>query len=187
MKSRHGCLLALISSGLVLAGPAPEAAAWSSGGYSSDWDGDGANDVIVDDLQGRLWLYPGNGYGGFEARRQMGSGWQTFDEIRPVGDLNGDGNTDLVARDRWGDLQLYPGDGYGGFRFDGSRYSGGRIGRGWHVFRDIVGLGDWTGDGIPDIGALRRDTGASSSVPGTARADCRRPAPSAGDGRPSTG
>ena len=154
-------LLVLVSSVVVVAAPAPEAAAAPSAGLSADWNGDGLADVVVDDLQGRLWLYPGNGFGGFRQRAQIGSGWQTFDEVRPVGDFDRDGQPDLVARDRFGDLNFYRGDGAGGF-------AGGswQIGRGWHVFRDIVGLGDWTGDGIPDIGGLRRDTGAFVLYPG---------------------
>lgn len=156
-------LLAGVASTLVVAGPAPEAAALPSAGFSSDWNGDGTNDVIADDVQGRLWLYPGDGYGGFRgARQQIGSGWQTRDEVRPVGDWNGDGHADLVARDTdYGDLLLYLGDGSGGF-LPGHRV----MGRGWHVFREIIGLGDWTGDGRPDIAGLRRDTGALVLYPG---------------------
>ena len=153
-------LLVLVSSVVVVAAPAPEAAAAPSAGFSADWDGDGQPDVVADDLQGRLWLYPGNGYGGFRQRVQIGSGWQNVDEVRPVGDWDLDGDDDLVARDRLGQLFLYEGDGAGGFGGIGP------MGRGWHVFRDIVGLGDWTGDGIPDVAGLRRDDGRLVLYPG---------------------
>ena len=155
-------LLALVASTVVVAYPAPEAAAWPRAGYGSDWDGDGYEDLLVDDMQGRLWLYRANWTGGFEPRQQIGSGWQTFDEVRPVGDWNGDGNADLVARQTTtGDLCLYLGNGASGF-LDGCRV----MGRGWMVFRELIGVGDWTGDFRPDVVAVRRDTGALILYPG---------------------
>jgi hypothetical protein len=140
---------------------APAAAAATSAGYSADWNGDGAADVVAPDLQGRLWLYPGDGTGGFGVRSQLGTGWTKRDQIRPVGNWDGSAGNDLIARDPSnGDLWLYAGNGTGGFT--GYRV----IGRGWQVFREILGVGDFSGDGRPDIVAVRQDTGALMLYPG---------------------
>ena len=39
-----------------------------------DWDGDNHVDVLARDAAGRLWLFPGNGLGGWGVPRQVGSG-----------------------------------------------------------------------------------------------------------------
>jgi hypothetical protein len=43
-----------------------------------DFTGDGRADVMARDKSGRLWLYPGNGKGGLQARKQIGTGWGPF-------------------------------------------------------------------------------------------------------------
>jgi hypothetical protein len=45
---------------------------------AGDFDGDGAQDVIARDRSGKLWLYPGNGRGGWGSRRQIGAGWASL-------------------------------------------------------------------------------------------------------------
>ena len=40
-----------------------------------DWNSDTHNDVLARDGSGNLWLYPGDGAGGWGARRQVGTGW----------------------------------------------------------------------------------------------------------------
>ena len=51
-------------------------------GVSQDFNGDGRADVLARDGAGALWLYPGNGSGGWLARSQVGSGWNV---MTPVG------------------------------------------------------------------------------------------------------
>ena len=94
-----------------------------------DFDGDQHVDVLARDSAGRLWLYPGNGSGGWLPKRQVGSGWQGFTAIAGAGDFSGDGAPDLIARDSSGRLFLYRGDGQGGWR--GSTL----IGSGWNGLR----------------------------------------------------
>ena len=48
---------------------------------NGDFNGDGKTDLIARTSDGALWLYPGNGTGGFQARKQIGSGWQGFKRI----------------------------------------------------------------------------------------------------------
>jgi hypothetical protein len=113
----------------------------------SDFNRDGATDIVARDAAGRLFLYPGNGAGGFRARRQMGSGWSPFTLVTP-GDVTGDGNADILARDSAGRLFLYPGNGASGVS------ARRQIGSGWSSFT-ITNAGNLDGAGRPDV--LARD------------------------------
>jgi sugar lactone lactonase YvrE len=81
---------------------------------SSDFNGDGLPDLVARDTTGDLWVYPGNGTGGFLSRRLMSYGWNSLAGIVAPGDVTGDGDADLFARDAAGRLWLYPGNGAGG-------------------------------------------------------------------------
>ncbi|MFF8287788.1 trypsin-like serine protease [Streptomyces sp. NPDC016309] len=45
---------------------------------TGDVNSDGVADVLARDTAGKLWLYPGNGRGGFLARKDFGTGWQAY-------------------------------------------------------------------------------------------------------------
>lgn len=91
-----------------------------------DVNGDGAPDLIARQTSnGYLWLYPGNGTGGWRSRARIGVGWTTMTAIAAPGDLTGDRVPDLVARDGSGVLWLYPRTAAGGWS---SRI---RVGSGW--------------------------------------------------------
>ena len=108
-----------------------------------DFNGDGRVDVLARDTDGRLWLYRGNGNGGFSwPRVQVGSGWGGFTALVTPGDFSGDGKVDVLARDADGKLWLYRGTGTGG-------WSSGRVdvGSGWNGLDPILGPGDFNGDG----------------------------------------
>jgi hypothetical protein len=117
----------------------------------TDFNGDGKPDVLARDTKGALWLYPGNGSGGWLAARQIGSGWNVMTAIEAPGDFNGDGKADVIARDGNGVLWLYPGNGSGGW------LAAKQIGWGWNVMSAIDGPGDFNGDGNADI--LARNSG----------------------------
>ncbi|MCB2175627.1 MAG: VCBS repeat-containing protein [Actinomycetales bacterium] len=136
---------------------------------SRDLDGDGNADVVAIAQNGSLWLYPGNGAGGWGRARQIGVGWRTLDEVRIAGDLDGDGNADVVARDLSGGLWLYSGNGTGGF--SGWR----RIGVGWSAFSDVLAPGDWDGDGDADLIGILRDDTSMWLYPGTGSGGFDRP------------
>ncbi len=110
-----------------------------------DFDGDGHRDVMARDTAGNLWLYPGNGQGGWRAPRQIGSGWQNFTSIIGVGDLNGDGHPDLLALDTSGVLWLYPGNGTGGF------LTPTQVATGLSGYNTLFSPGDFDGDGKVDL------------------------------------
>jgi SpoIID/LytB domain protein len=111
-----------------------------------DFDGDGLTDLLARHASdGALWLYRGNGKGGFAGYRTVGTGWQVFTAVVGPGDLTGDGHPDVLARKADGTLWLYPGNGRGGWL--ASR----QVGSGWQVFDALTGGGDFTGDGRADL------------------------------------
>ncbi|MDQ0832358.1 hypothetical protein QF032_004202 [Streptomyces achromogenes] len=62
-----------------------------------DIAGGTAGDLVARDTAGVLWMYQGNGKGGFTSRVRIGSGWKAFPHLVGAGDVTGDGRPDLVA------------------------------------------------------------------------------------------
>ncbi|OFI37354.1 hypothetical protein BIU82_09815 [Arthrobacter sp. SW1] len=119
-------------------------------GGMHDFSGDGRADVLARDSSGRLWLYRGNGTGGFQPRTLVGNGWNIMTSITGTGDFSGDARADILARDTSGRLWLYRGNGTGGFQ------PRTLVGNGWNIMTSITGTGDFSGDARADI--LARDT-----------------------------
>ncbi|XJN63709.1 FG-GAP-like repeat-containing protein [Arthrobacter sp. UC242_113] len=129
---------------------------------AGDLNSDGKADLIARDSGGTLWLYPGNGRGGWLVRTKLGGGWNVMNSLVGAGDLNGDRKADVLARDSAGTLWVYPGNGRGGWL---ARI---RVGGGWNVMNSIVGPGDVNGDGRSDV--LARDAAGTLWVyPGNGR------------------
>jgi len=112
-----------------------------------DFNSDRKADVVSRDSSGQLWLYRGNGTGGFLGKSLVGSGWNSMTSIVSPGDFSGDGRADIVARDSSGRLWLYRGNGAGGF---GTKT---QIGNGWNTLNAIFGPGDFNNDGRIDLAA----------------------------------
>ncbi|QKW53052.1 FG-GAP repeat domain-containing protein [Streptomyces buecherae] len=125
-----------------------------------DFTGDGRSDVVARaKVNGTLFVYPGNGAGALEARRSMGTGWDSLDELTG-GDFNGDGNTDIAARAKSdGTLFIYPGNGAGSFN------SPIMAGTGWNHVEELTG-GDFNSDGKADIAARTKADGTLFIYPG---------------------
>lgn len=132
---------------------------WGTGTFNSviapgDWDGDGNPDLLARSLNGNLYLYRGNGRGGFySGGRQIASGMNgasligagDFDYNASGSLIRTPGKPDLLVRvDATGDLRLYHGNGAG---FDGSYDV---INHGWNGIV-ITSIGDFSSDSNPDI------------------------------------
>jgi hypothetical protein len=85
-------------------------------------------------------------------RSAVGSGWQTYNALTKMSTLMADGTGDLVARDHDGILWYYRGTGNSAKPF-APRV---RVGGGWQIYTALVGAGDLTGDGHPDL--IARDS-----------------------------
>jgi hypothetical protein len=96
-----------------------------------DFNGDNRTDVLARDTAGNLFLYPGNGTGGWGTTSQVGWGWDVMTAVFSTGDFNGDDRTDVLARDSGGTLYLYPGNGTGGW---GTRTT---VSTGWNTMNSL--------------------------------------------------
>lgn len=114
-----------------------------------DLNGDGKGDLLARDTTGKLWMYPGRGNGTFGTRKLVGPGWNSMRALVGPGDMTGDGRPDFVASDTLGRLWLYPGNGKGAL---GTRKMIGTAG--WKAFPTLIGAGDFSGDGRPDLIAV---------------------------------
>ena len=79
------------------------------------FNGDGTADIFARDGSGNLWLYPGDGRGGWLTAQRIGQGWNGFTYLVSL-DFDGDGTVDVIARDGGGRLFLYQGNGQGGWK-----------------------------------------------------------------------
>ncbi|MFE9445769.1 FG-GAP repeat domain-containing protein [Streptomyces sp. NPDC006602] len=115
-----------------------------------DMNADGRADLLARTPTGTLYYYPGKGTGDFGSRVKIGTGWQQYDELIGAGDLNGDGVGDLLARTPAGALYRYLGKKGGTFsaKVKDSKTE-------WASYNQIVGGGDWDGNGKTDL--LARD------------------------------
>ncbi|WP_270886447.1 FG-GAP-like repeat-containing protein [Pedococcus sp. 5OH_020] len=123
---------------------------------AGDLNGDGFPDIVANDNDGRLWLFGGNGTGGFLPRLEIGNGWYVVNEIAGGGDYTGDGRDDLVGRTTSGDLYVYPGPGASQTRITSRILAA----RGMNEFDTIIGPGSWTPDAKPDLLARSDSTNA---------------------------
>ncbi|MFB6837083.1 FG-GAP repeat domain-containing protein [Streptomyces sp. NPDC056361] len=114
---------------------------------TGDLGGSAVGDILAREKTGVLWLYPGNGTGGFGGRLKVGTGWQVYDKIAVGSDLTGDGRPDAVATDKSGGLWLYPGTGDAAKPFAARK----QIGTGWGVYNDLAALGDIAGGTAGDL------------------------------------
>ncbi|MFD7016977.1 hypothetical protein [Streptomyces sp. NPDC059928] len=101
------------------------------------------------DTCGSLWQHEGTGdpAAPLADRTKVGSGWGIYNAITSLSSQRADGIGDLVARDRDGLLWHYPATGNAKGPFSGRI----KVGGGWGVYNSLVGTGDLTIDGRPDL------------------------------------
>ncbi|MDQ3615950.1 MAG: FG-GAP-like repeat-containing protein [Actinomycetota bacterium] len=132
----------------------------------SDFDGDGNNDLVARTESTRaLFLYPGDGHGGFSTRRRLSSEWN-YNRTLGVGDLDGDGTFDLAARNRAGTLDLFSGT-------SAALGQPRRLPGQWDVFDILTGIGDLTNDGKGDLVARNATSKLTYIYPGDGRGGLR--------------
>jgi hypothetical protein len=129
-----------------------------------DFDGDGYTDLITRKSTGELFLYTGNGTGGWKTgqRQPIGAGFQMYDQILSPGDFTGDGFADILCRKPNGELYYYAGNGVGGWITG----QGVPAGEGFQAFNLLFSTGDFSGDGHPDL-LTRKSTGELYMYTGT--------------------
>jgi hypothetical protein len=120
-----------------------------------DFNGDRKADVLARAADGTLYLYRGNGAGGWitGSGESLGGGWQGFTALLAKGDFSGDGNPDILARQSDGALLMYRGNAKGGFVTG----TGETVGSGWQGFTALLAPGDWSGDRKADVLARTSD------------------------------
>ncbi|CAL9611455.1 hypothetical protein SUDANB145_05627 [Streptomyces sp. enrichment culture] len=113
--------------------------------------GDGVGDLFARMPDGKLYVYPGDGYGSVDISRRstvrLPSGSPdpaTFDQII-VGDYDADGRADMFATGTGGELWAF--DGYTGATFLRTT----KINSSAWLERDLVSVGDHDRDGAPDL------------------------------------
>ncbi|MFE7229533.1 FG-GAP-like repeat-containing protein [Streptomyces sp. NPDC002405] len=129
-----------------------------------DLTGDRRSDLIaVEKATGKLWLYPGTSTGKLGTRKLIGSsGWNKMNALVGMGDVNGDGRPDLYAREAsTGKLWLYPGTSTGKL---GTRKLIGSSG--WNARANLISVGDFSGDGRPDLATVTNTKYVIDGYPG---------------------
>lgn len=130
---------------------------------SGDINGDGRSDLLALRPDGSMWFYAGTGVvgegsSGFVGGKSVGAAtWGQYSKVVAANDNNADGKNDLIATKPDGTLWQFSGLGSVSSASNGFAVPI-KIGTSsWDTFSAIVGTGDLSSDGIPDILATRAD------------------------------
>ncbi|MFD3332332.1 FG-GAP repeat domain-containing protein [Streptomyces sp. NPDC058700] len=142
-----------------------------------DQDGNGSGpEVLTLSKFGTVRLY-GDATPSYGSYRWSGAGWQIYNKIFSPGDISGDGRADVLARTPAGELYVYASTGTYHAPFHAPK----KIGKGWHVYDQLIGLGDSDGDGLGDLLA-RTPSGALFYYGSTGNPATMKPAKQVGHG-----
>ncbi|MGW0703753.1 FG-GAP repeat domain-containing protein [Streptomyces sp. NPDC002867] len=120
--------------------------------HTTDWHpGDGITDVLARMPDGKLYLYPGDGYGSLDVSARLevllpegAPATSALTQIVAAEDVTGDGKPDAVAL---AGQQLWAFTGYSGASFSKAQLIGLS---GWTSY-DLIGVRDISGDGVADL------------------------------------
>lgn len=120
--------------------------------HTTDWHpGDGITDVLARMPDGKLYLYPGDGYGSLDVNARLevllpegAPAPSALTQIVAAEDVTGDGKPDAVAL---AGQQLWAFTGYSGASFSKAQLIGLS---GWTSY-DLIGVRDISGDGVADL------------------------------------
>lgn len=141
------------------------------------YPGDGLQDLVARMNDGTLYVYPGDGFGGFNTCARMPvllptTGTDTsganvtvpaasaFDQILAAGDITGDGQPELFMTSG---TQYWAFTGYTGGSFASATLL--NTGSAWTT-RDLVAVSDISGDGIADMLYRTTDSGQADPAQG---------------------
>jgi len=149
VATNNTLVIMLGRAGATFAGPATIGKGWN--GFTlleaaGDFDNDGVPDLLACDAGGALFAYPMRRDLSFKPRLAIGVGWQGMQSAVGVGKFNGDATVDIIAL-RASDhaLLLFGGNGTGGLR------SGLVLTTGQDDLSQLMGVGDYNGDGTADV------------------------------------
>jgi hypothetical protein len=126
---------------------------WTQAAAAGDFNGDGKVDLVCtyyEGTSGQGWVAVvyGNGQGGFAASHHSDIEGSVEPVALAAADLNGDGKLDVVTANFWSyNVTVLLGNGNSSPSYpwyDGGNYDTG-------PFPEAVAVGDFTGDGIPDL------------------------------------
>ncbi|MEU2022001.1 VCBS repeat-containing protein [Streptomyces sp. NPDC016469] len=113
-----------------------------------DLDGDAKPEILALSASGKLSLFRSTGEKGTGSATWSGNGWQKFNKVTAPGDLDGDGRADLLARTPSGDVYVYISTG----DVKSAPFKAGvKVGYGWNVYNQVVGVNDVNRDGLGDV------------------------------------
>ncbi|MFF4588039.1 DNRLRE domain-containing protein [Streptomyces sp. NPDC001388] len=118
--------------------------------------GDGVTDWMVRTPDGRLFLYPGDGYGAIDVSKRIevrlpanAPAPSTFSEIKSAGDITGDGQPELFVAGGAAGNELWILSGYSGGTFStATKMTSSAWG---DQERDFVAIADYNADGAADM------------------------------------
>jgi hypothetical protein len=116
-----------------------------------DFNADGTADIAARTNDGRVLLYPTNGFGSWKSMVDTGENFASMTAMVAIGDLSQKGQPDLLARDSAGVLWRYS------VATNGKLSAPVNLGGSWGAYVTLLAAGDLSKDGIPDLLAVDAD------------------------------